>query len=73
MVLEKDEILAQIQEQLEQRMQEGNRSQSPLEITENGFICKASKVTLTITLPEEYIGCENYLYLEGLSILQKVI
>ena len=55
-VLDKDEILAQIQEQLEQRMQEGNRSQSPLEITENGFICKASKVTLTITLPEEYIG-----------------
>ncbi len=70
-VLDKDEILAQIQEQLEQRMQEGNRSQSPLEITENGFICKASKVTLTITLPEEYIGCENYLYLEGLRYSPK--
>ena len=70
-VLDKDEILAQIQEQLEQRMQEGNRSQSPLEITENGFICKASKVTLTITLPEEYIGCEKYLYLEGLRYSPK--
>lgn len=65
-VLDKDEILQQIREQLEQRMVKEERSESPIEITDDGLICKSSKVTLTIELPETYVESESYLYLEGL-------
>lgn len=65
-VLDKEEILQQIREQLEQRMVEEERSESPIEITDDGLICKSSKITLTIELPETYVGSESYLYLEGL-------
>ena len=64
-VLDKEEILQQIKEQLEQRMVEEERSESPIEITDDGLICKSSKVILTIELPETYVGSESYLYLEG--------
>ena len=48
-----------------QRMVEEERSESPIEITDDGLICKSSKVILTIELPETYVGSESYLYLEG--------
>ena len=46
-------------------MVEEERSESPIEITDDGLICKSSKVILTIELPETYVGSESYLYLEG--------
>ena len=49
-VLDKEEILQQIKEQLERRMVEEERSESPIEITDDGLICKSSKVILTIEL-----------------------
>lgn len=50
-------------------MVEEERSESPIEITDDGLICKSSKVILTIELPETYVGSESYLYLEGVRIL----
>ena len=55
-VLDKEEILQQIKEQLEQRMVEEERSESPIEITDDGLICKSSKVILTIELPGNLCG-----------------